>query len=150
MAIALQAGVASAETAVLECISSTYTAGKTAGVTFFQFRLTAASGWKISKAALLLHTALDPVPANVEVGLVAAKWNEFDPPVTPRVGKTRSYEVTALKAGWIRIELDPAQAQQIEHGLAVMVPGGGKSKPFHLRDSLQFSPYLLLEGTRKD
>ena len=131
---------------MLECISSVYTAE----TTFVQFRMTAAPDWKISKAALLLHTTGDAPPANVEVGLVDAKWNEFDPSVTPVAGKTRKYIVTALKEGWVRIELDPSQAQRIKHGLAVIVPGGGKSKPFHLRDSMQFSPYLLLEGTRKD
>ena len=82
--------------------------------------------------------------------MVDAKWNEFEPSVAPVAGKTQKYDVTALKEGWIRIDLDPAQAQQIKHGVAVIVPGGGKPNPFHLRDSLQFSPYLLLEGTRKD
>jgi hypothetical protein len=150
VAIALLAGVASAETAVLECISSTYTAGKPAGTTFVQFRMTAVAGWKISKAALLFHITGATPPRRVEVGLVDAQWNEFDPSVTPVVGKTRKYDVTALKEGWIRIEIDPAQAQQIGYGLAVVIPGDASKKPFHLRDSLQFSPYLLLEGTRKD
>lgn len=149
MAIALQAGVASAETAVLECISSLFTVGKSGGKTFVQFRMTAAPDWKISKAALLLHSTGETLPVNVEVGLAETKWNEFDPSVTPVAGKTRKYEVTALKEGWIRIELDPAQAQLIKHGLAVIVPAA-KTKPFHLRDSMQYSPYLLLEGTRKD
>jgi hypothetical protein len=149
VAIALQSGVASAESAVLECISSTFAAGKTAGTTFLQFRMTAAPDWKLSKASLLLHTTGEP-PANLVVGVVSAKWNEFDPATTPVAGKTRKYAVTALKEGWIRIEIDPAQAQLIRHGLAVIVPGSAAAKPFHLRDSLQFSPYLLLEGTRKD
>lgn len=135
---------------MLECISSTYAAGEILGTTFVQFRMTAAPDWKISKAVLHLHTTGGPPPASVEVGVVDAKWNEFDPSVTPVAGKTRKYGVTVLREGWIRIELDPAQAQQIRHGLAAIVPGSGKSKPFHLRDSLQFSPYLLLEGTRKD
>ena len=150
LAIALQTSVARAESAVLECISSAYIANKTGGTTFAQFRITVAEGWKISKAALLFHITGEPPPKNVEVGLVNAKWNEFDPSVTPVAGKTQKYEVTALKEGWVRIELDPAQAQQIKHGVAVIVADGGKSKPFHLRDSLQFSPYLLLEGSRKD
>lgn len=150
LAIALQTGVANAESAVLECISSAYIANKTGGTTFAQFRITVVDGWKISKAALLLHTTGETPPKNVEVGVVNAKWNEFDPSVMPVAGKTQKYEVTALKEGWIRIELDPEQAQKIKHGVAVIVPGGGSTKPFHLRDSLQFSPYLLLEGTRKD
>ena len=73
-----------------------------------------------------------------------------EPSVVPVAGKAQKYEVTALKEGWIRIDLDPAQAQQIKFGVAVIAPGGAKTNPFHLRDSLQFSPYLLLEGTRKD
>ena len=150
VAIALYAGTASAETALLECISSTYAAGKTAGTTFVQFRMTAAPGWKISKATLLLHATGATLPASVEVGLVNAQWNEFEPSLIPLAGKTRKYDVTALKDGWIRVEIDPAEAQQIKHGLAIVLPDSGKAKPFHLRDSVQFSPYLILEGTRKD
>ena len=146
MAIALQAGVASAETAVLECISSVYNGG----ATFFQFRMTAVPGWKISKASLLLHATADSPPATVQAGLVKAPWNEFDPSVIPVAGKARKYEATVLRDGWIRIEIDAAEARQIKHGLFVVVPGKGKVKPLHLRDSLQFSPYLLLEGTPKD
>ena len=112
--------------------------------------MTAAPDWKISKASLLLHTVGATPPKTVEVGLVKEKWNEFDPSVTPVGGKGRVYEAASLQQGWIRIELDPAQAQQITNGLAVVVPVGGKAKPFHLRDSMQHSPYLLLEGTRKD
>ena len=150
LAIVFQTGAARAESAVLECISSAYVANKTGGTTFAQFRITVAEGWKISKAALLLHTTGEPPPKTVQVGLVNAKWNEFDPSITPVAGKTEKYEVAVLKEGWIRIELNPAQARQIKHGVAVIVPDGGRTKPFHLRDSLQFSPFLLLEGTRKE
>ena len=135
---------------MLECISSAFIQGKEGGTTFVHFRMTAAPDWKISKAVLLLHTTREPLPKTIEVGVVNAKWSEFEPSVAPVAGKAQKYDVTAMKEGWISIGLDPAQAQQIKHGVAVVVPGGGRTKPFHLRDSLQFSPYLLLEGTRKD
>ena len=112
--------------------------------------MTAAPDWKISKASLLLHTMGATPPKSVEVGLVKEKWNEFNPSITPVAGKTRTYAAAPLQQGWIRIELDPAQAQQISNGLAVLVPGRGSAKMFHLRDSMQYSPYLLLEGTRKE
>jgi hypothetical protein len=146
VAIVLQGATAYAESAVLECISSTYSEGKL----FVQFRMTVAPDWKISKASLLLHTADGTPPKVLEVGLVKDKWSEFDASVKPVAGKTRKYDAAALGQNWIRIELDPAQAQQITNGLAVVVPGGEKANPFHLRESMQYSPYLLLEGKRKD
>ncbi len=146
MAIALQSCAAFAESAVLECISSKHVEAKGDGTTFYQFRMSAAPGWTISRASLLLHTT-GTVPKSVEVGLAVEKWNEFDAKLIPVAGKMRKYDATELKLGWIRIELEPAQAQQIVHGLAVKVAGAGKAMPFHLRESMQYSPYLLLEGT---
>ena len=144
VAILLQSGLAHAESAALECISSTFASGKT----FVQFRMTVAAGWKISRASLLLHATGGTLPKTVEVGLAKNKWSEFDPAVVPVAENMRKYDAAPLKQGWIRIELDPAQAQQIIHGLAIAAPGSGK--PFDLRETMQYSPYLLLEGTRKD
>jgi hypothetical protein len=146
IAILLQTAAAYGESAVLECISSTYVDSKPDGTTFYQFRMTTTFDWKLTKASLFLHATGDQ-PKSVEVGLATGKWNEFDAAVVPVAGKMRKYEVTAIKDGWIRIELDPAQARQIKHGVAVRVTGAGRTKPFHLRETMQHSPYLLLEGT---
>ena len=148
MAILLQTAAAHAESAVLECISSTHVEAKSGGITFYKFRMSAAPNWKLSRASLLLH-AVGDAPKSVEVGLAVEEWNEFNRAVVPTAGKLRKYEAVVVKDGWIRIEIDPAQAQQIKFGVAVKVEQA-KTRWFDLRESMQYSPYLLLEGTGKD
>lgn len=163
-----------AATAILDCIGDGY--GARGGrrwrgsdrvlpldasdkVVAFQFRSTSLKGWRASGAKLLVHLErgrLDHAPVMAaysatfnESSLKGGDLHRTDVPVSVRVAETG--------AGWWEIALPASLAQRfVDHpnGAVILtilgVNGGSAGFGFlHARESLQFAPKLMVEGSAK-
>jgi hypothetical protein len=166
-------GALAAETAVLECVRNAAAApGKSASRkakhaetprilslrpgALLAFNMSTIGGWKVSRGLLLLHVTAGPLPAQLEVTLLEGKWiDDLTPPKEAQpvgpAGRTVLLEAYEERDGWLRIELPPElHALGPDHYFLVREAPGKKpaAKPIAIdpRESVQFSPYLIVEG----
>jgi hypothetical protein len=114
-----------AERAILECTST-----KPAGdATLLDFRFAAVEGWKVEKATLLLHLAGGKMPRAVRVA----------PALEP--ARARRLAVRDYGEGWMEIVVPP-ELLQARNGVTV------RGARIHARETVKYSPYLMVEGSR--
>ena len=163
--------VARAETAILECTADGWAQvqkgkawlidGRSAELrlngsdqlVLLQFRVSAIPRWKVEKATLLLHLAGGRLPARLGVSTVRAAWGEVEAKFTLEPSARQTVTVKPLPAGWLSLEVSAALAQELvdgrASGLSVREQAPVASFRFHARESLQFAPYLVVEGSSR-
>jgi hypothetical protein len=162
---ALMVPVGFAETAVLECIADTSIPMKKGGLDWsghatqlhlpdealLDFGFAPARGWAITKATLLLHVASGVAPERLEVAVIQQPWDEESAPKLDL--KTLRYlpaKIETKKDGWLTITVEAPLVEMMAagkgHGLAIREHSGTREYFFHSRESLQYLPYLIVEG----
>jgi hypothetical protein len=107
------------------------------------FRMAAAEGWKIEKAVLLLHFPTNTTPQKIRLAAIQDKWTEKSDSL-PALTAFQEATERSKPDGWITIPI-PAELLAPKYaGLALQ----GPKQSFHSRRSVQFSPYLVVQGTR--
>jgi hypothetical protein len=172
-ASALLPSTMAAETAVLECVRNAAVASKKLGSkeatqtraprtlalrpgALLAFNMSTIGGWKVSRGMLLLHVTGPALPAQVEVTLLEGKWiDDLTPPKDAEArkpdGKSAVLDAYEERDGWLRVELPPElhalgpDQYFLIREVAAKKPAG---KPITIdpRESVQFSPYLIVEG----
>lgn len=150
---------ARAEKAVLECIADTWASpGEAAahgrepelalakgGALLLEFRTALIAGWRVEKATLLLHVKQGRAPGHVRAMPMPGPWAERSalwrdlPPAGGRKHKVRAYG-----QGFVAIDLDAGEVQ----GRGLLVYADSGAARFDARETVGFSPYLLIEGSR--
>lgn len=138
LALPILAVIARGESAVLECTADARLGD---GTHLFQFRLPLVEGWKIRKATLLLHPMDPPPPPKLSISMISGPWTRRTP--APALGRAANVIPKAYGGGWIRLDLDPRLIRP--SGLAIRAVKGTPYR-FHRCESVQHSPYLLIEG----
>ena len=156
---------ARAENAILECTADTWIAhgtraahGHDAVLTLggekpilLQFRMSAIEGWTVQKAVLLLHVSGNARPRKVLLAAIASPWKE-SATSPPALGKDVQADERIKPDGWIAIEVPPDLTQSLvdgkAFGLAIRLANGAPQQ-FDSRETIQFSPYLVVQGTEK-
>ncbi|HYZ85643.1 MAG TPA: hypothetical protein VE621_14630 [Bryobacteraceae bacterium] len=131
-----------ARTAVLECTSDF---GEPEGATresrtlplgsgvYMAFRTDTVRTWSLRKAFLLIHLSSPAAPSQLRVE-------------TPGRRSTRTYKVQREEGGWLRIDLDRESARAaVRSGLKLHSKSPAE---IHTRESVEFSPYLIVEEER--
>jgi hypothetical protein len=148
-----------AETAMLECVADTSipsTDGHAAElrlpqVILMNFRFAAIRDWAVTKATLLLHVAGgDPLQA-VAISTIVSAWDENRTAgVDIRKLHFLSHKVEDKPDGWVAIEVTPPLIELLARGkgtgLAIRDRSSSKRHAIHSRESVQFMPYLIVEG----
>lgn len=122
-----------AERALLECTANApgeVVSLARRAVTRLEFRTALVEGWSVSRATLLLHLAGGEAPREVDVAVAG--------------GGFRRSATRQAAGGWIEIELDRALLKDVAKPLLVRARPGLR---FHTRQTIQFSPYLIVEGS---
>ncbi|HUS06943.1 MAG TPA: hypothetical protein VMZ52_11625 [Bryobacteraceae bacterium] len=109
------------------------------------------TGWRVSKATLLLHLAKGSVPAQLEVALVPNPWLDSKPPSIPeKRWKFLSQKTEPHPDGWVSLEIPPPLVELAAagkgHGFAVRDRAPAKNRWLHTRKSGQYAAHLLVEG----
>jgi hypothetical protein len=134
------------QTAFLECTAGATLPGSNTMLqiggektVLLSFRMAASEGWKIEKAVLLLHFPTTTEPAPIRIAAIQDKWTEKTnslPSLTP-------FQTAAERPkpdGWMTIPVPPEFLIPKYTGLALQ----GPSQAFHARQTIQFSPYLVV------
>ncbi len=121
-------------------------AGGKGRVVLLDFRTAVIEGWIVEKATLLLHIAGGAVPPKLEIAAASFPWSESENGVHA-VGSTKfhAFDVRESKFGWIEIDASPDLLRG--RGLIVRIPGNSETV-FHSRETVQHSPYLIVEGSK--
>ena len=115
------------------------------------FRFAAVRDWAVTKATLLLHVAGgDPLRA-LDVATVPVGWDEKSAGgVDLRKLQFLSHKVESKPDGWVSIAVEPSLVELLTAGkgtgLAIRDRSTSRSHSFHSRESVQFQPYLIVEG----
>ncbi|MEO8132120.1 MAG: hypothetical protein ABI822_33800 [Bryobacteraceae bacterium] len=115
------------------------------------FRFAAVRDWAVIKATLLLHVSGgDPLRA-LDIATIPAAWDEKSTgSVDARGLLFLSHKVEAKPEGWISIAVEPSLVELLTAGkgtgLAVRDRSTSRRHAIHSRESVQFSPYLVVEG----
>jgi hypothetical protein len=162
---ALLVPAAFAETAVLECTADTSIPMKKGGLDWsghatqlhlpdavlLNFGFPPARDWAVMKATLLLHVASGAAPERLEIAVLQQPWDEESAPKLDL--KNLRYlpaKIETKKDGWLAITVEPSLAEMLAggkgEGLAIREPSGTHECFFHSRESLQYLPYLIVEG----
>ncbi|MDX1980805.1 MAG: hypothetical protein SFV51_11085 [Bryobacteraceae bacterium] len=120
-----------AASAVLNCTAGALAAN---GIMLFDFRAASVEGWKIDKAALMLHLAEGAAPRTVRVSSVPRSWTEQDAASAAsalfrRPARFGAYRATPAGQGWISVALDPALVEALASGRSfglAIDPAGAK------------------------
>ncbi len=162
---ALLGGTVFAETAVLECTSDMSIPMRKGGLDWsghatqlhlpdaalLNFGFAPVKGWAVTKATLLLHVASGAPPERLEIAVIQEPWSEETAPKLD----LKSLRFLAAKPetkpdGWLAIPVEAPLAEILAagkgYGLAVRERSGAHEYFFHSRESLQYLPYLILEG----
>ncbi len=168
---------ARADNAILECTADTWIArsnGAAHGresslelsvekLILSQFRVSAIEGWTVEKALLLLHVSGDFRPGKVLLAPIASPWKESDA-VAPALGKPVEAAEQSKPDGWIAVAVPRDLVQSLvtgkAFGLAVRLDGGetqkgaethngAETQKFASRETVQFSPFLVVQGKDK-
>jgi hypothetical protein len=159
--VAVLAGIpAVAQTAMLECVADTSipsTDGHAAElrlprVILLNFRFAAIRNWSITKATLLLHVASGGIPAHLDISTVTSEWDERSPvKLDIRKLPFLGHAVQSKPDGWIGIEVAPSLIELLAAGkgtgLALRDRSVAREHAIHSRESIQYAPYLMVEGT---
>ena len=162
---ALLAAVAFPETAVLECTADTSIPIKKGGLDWsghatqlhlpdevlLNFSFAPARNWAVTKATLLLHVASGAAPERLEIAVIQQPWDEES---APRLDlKNLRYlpaKIETKKDGWLAIGVEAPLVEMMAggkgQGLAIREHSGTREYFFHSRESLQYLPYLIVEG----
>jgi hypothetical protein len=150
---------ARAETAMLECVSDT-SIPSTDGhalelrlpqLILMNFRFAVIRNWAVSKATLLLHVAGGGIPGHLEIATIGSEWDERSPvKLDLKNLQFLGHKVETKPDGWISIEVSPSLIELISNGhgrgLAVRDRSSSREHVLHSRESIQFAPYLIVEG----
>ena len=156
-------GAAYGETAMLECvadISIPSTDGHAIELRLPQailmnFRFAAVRDWAVTKATLLLHVAGGDPLRMVDVGTIVTAWDEksagsVDIRLDIRKVQFLSHKVENKPDGWISIAVEPPLVELLTAGkgtgLAIRDRSTSRHHTIHSRESVQFMPYLIVEG----
>ncbi len=148
-----------AQTAMLECVADTSilsTDGhavelRLPRLILMNFRFAAIRDWSVTKATLLLHIASGDAPAHLDISTVTSEWDERSPVrldirKLPFLGHT----VQTKPDGWIGIEVTPSLIELLAAGkgtgLGLRDRSGTREHAIHSRESVQYAPYLVVEG----
>jgi hypothetical protein len=144
---------------MLECVADTSvpsTDGHAAELRLPQaillnFRFAAIRDWAVTKATLLLHVASGDAFRNVGISTILAPWNETKPAaVDVRKLQFLNHKVENKPDGWISIDIVPELVELLAAGkgtgLAIRDASSSKQHAIHSRESVQFMPYLIVEG----
>lgn len=158
-----------AETARLECTADAWVALASHGsaklnglgrdltlngykrVLLLNFRTTNIAGWKLQDACLMLHLRSGKPPFRLDVGIQLESWTESETMLhfaTPK--RLLSFSATALPEGWFEVKLAPQFAESLAagrgFGLVVAERGASLERVFDSRETVQFAPYLVVDG----
>ncbi len=156
---AMSGGGVYAETAMLECVADTSipsTDGHSVElglpqVILMNFRFAAVRDWAVTKATLLLHAAGGEPLRFLDISTITATWDETRP-ATMDIGKLQflSHKVENKPEGWISIDVTPTLIELLTAGkgtgLALRDRSAAKIHVIHSRESVQYMPYLIVEG----
>ncbi len=152
-------GAVNGETAMLECVADTSipsTDGHALELRLPQailmnFRFAAVRDWAVTKATLLLHVAGGDPLRMLDVATVVASWDEKAAGgVDIRKLPFLSHKVESKPDGWISIQVEPSLVELLTAGkgtgLAIRDRSTSRQHTIHSRESVQFMPYLIVEG----
>ncbi len=141
-AIVLVPAAAQAETALVECTANM----RTSEYFLVQFRVSAIQGWTVEKALLLFHAKDKTLPQRVEIAPILSIWRESSSAV-PSLGQSSQVEEQPRPGGWISVSLPPEIVQPLvdrkNYGFAIKLP-----RRYDSRQTIQYSPYLVVQGKR--
>jgi hypothetical protein len=120
-------------------------AGGKSRAVLLDFRTAVIEGWTVEKATLLLHIAEGAAPRKLELAAAPFPWSESETAPPRTVPRFRAAAVRETKMGWIEVDLGADLLRG--HGLMIRVPGKARTA-FHARETVQYSPYLIVEGSR--
>lgn len=120
-------------------------------VILMNFRFAAVKDWAVLKATLLLHVSGGDALSKVEISTVTEAWRENKPsPVNLKKLNFLSHTVEMKEGGWVAIEVTPSLVELLTAGkgtgLALRDRAGSRHHSFHSRESIQFTPYLIVDG----
>ena len=119
------------------------------------FRFAAVRDWAVTKATLLLHVAGGDPLRMVDVGTIVTAWDEksagsVDIRLDIRKVQFLSHKVENKPDGWISIAVEPPLVELLTAGkgtgLAIRDRSTSRHHTIHSRESVQFMPYLIVEG----
>jgi hypothetical protein len=154
-----------AETAVLECTSDTSIPIKKGGLDWsghatllhlpdaalLNFAFAQAKGWAVTKATILLHVASGPPPQRLEIAVIQQPWDEESAPKLDLKNlRFLPSKVEMKPDGWLAISIEAPLVEMLAagkaYGLAIREHSGTHEYFFNSRESLQYLPYLIVEG----
>jgi hypothetical protein len=152
-------GTAHAETAMLECVSDTSIPSNDGHAAelrlpeaiLMNFRFAAVRNWAVTKATLLLHVAGGDPVRMLDISTIPAAWEE-NKTGGVNVAKLHflSHKAESKPDGWIAVEVTPSLIELLTAGkgtgLAIRDRSSSKQHAFHSRESVQYLPYLIVEG----
>lgn len=162
VALLLAMPAARAESTLVECIADGWYAaagglegsGQTlrlggSDVILLAFRMAAVEGWKVEKAAIVLHLAEPSEPGEITVSPAGGPWNEASRNPPP-LREGASAAAKGKPNGWISIPVPVELAQAVADGKApgFALRSAGSTRVFHSRETIQFAPFLAIAGRR--
>ena len=115
------------------------------------FRFAAVRNWAVTKATLLLHVAGGDPLRNLDISTISGAWDEKNASGV-NAGKLHflSHKVESKPDGWIAVEVIPSLIELLTAGkgtgLAIRDRSSSKHHTVHSRESVQYMPYLIVEG----
>ena len=152
---------AHAETAILECTGDAAFPGgastararelRMPGMALFTFRTWNVTRWSVDKATVFLHIGRGDAPATVEVAVIPEKWAEIElPRLDPAKLKFVSQKAQGQPENWLEIDIPGSMVEDVAanraHGFVIRFKAA-KELVLHSRESVAFSPYLIVTGT---
>jgi hypothetical protein len=151
------------ETAILECVADASSSGKNfvardremrmPGIALFNFRTWNVTRWTVQNATLFVHVSRGDAPATVELAAIPQKWAEIElPRLEPAKLKFVSQKVQKEPENWLAIDVPGSMVEDVaanrSHGFVIRI-NMPKELVLHSRESLSFSPYLIVSGSSR-
>jgi hypothetical protein len=156
----LRAAPAAGETAILECTADASFPGASSsarareirmpGMALFSFRTWNVTRWNVEKATVFLHISSGAAPSMAEVAAIPEKWAEIElPRLEPAKLKFVSQKIQREPENWIALDIPGAMVEAAAanraHGFVIRFKEP-KELVLHSRESVSFSPYLIVSG----
>jgi hypothetical protein len=134
----------------LEGAGQTLKLGGPGGIVLLAFRMAAIEHWKVEKAVIVLHLAVQFEVAEISVSLTGGSWRESSTE-PPTLRDTTSTTEKTKPDGWISIPVPAAMVQALVDGKAsgLAISSAGAGQTFHSRETGQYSPFLAVVGRGK-